>query len=324
MKNYSSTTKVNSRRTSNRTLGPLFIVGGVVVVLFFMLSFLLRPLAELVVTPVVYLKHWVEDSEAVIPTFMRDRAALSNQIAELTQIITERSFDQSTIAELQAENKELEALLGAEGEMRMVANVLAKPGTVPFDTIVLDKGSSDGIVEKAPVYIGDSVVIGYVEKVFPETSVVLLVTSPNVETTVYVLVTNIYTTAVGQGGGVLRVGVPQGIELTIGNTVIIPSISSALFGEVVAVDSEPSRPEQYGFVTLEEALSTLYVVAVGEDPIEPVSFSEVQEIIAGARRDLLTVDVPPDMLIDVTSATSTVTSTATSTATSSPLVDEEV
>ncbi len=324
MKHYSSTTKVNSRRTSNSTLGPLFIVGSVVLVLFFFLSFLLRPLSELLVTPVIYMKHWVEDSEAVIPTFIRDRTALSNQIAELTQIITERSFDRSTIVELQAENKELQALLGADGERRTVANVLAKPGTVPFDTLVLDKGSEDGIVEQAPVYIGDSVVIGYIEKVFPQTSVVLLVTSPNVESTVYVLGPNIYTTAVGQGGGVLRVGVPQGIELSVGNTVIIPSISSALFGEVVAIDSEPSRPEQYGFVTLEEALSTLYLVAVGEAPIKPMSFSEVQEIIAGARRDLLKVDVPPEMLIDVTSATSSATSSATTTATTSRMVDEEV
>jgi hypothetical protein len=287
------------------------MAGGVVVVLFFMLSFLMKPLVELVVTPVVYVQHWVQDSEAVIPSFVRDRAALSNQIAELRQTLIERSYDQNTITALQAENAQLEALLGAEGERRHVANVLAKPGTVPFDTVVIDRGSNDGIQERAPVYIGDSVAIGYVEKVFPETSVVVLVTSPGMESTVYVLGPNIYTTAVGQGGGVLRVGVPQGIELAEGNTVIIPAISSAIFGAVVAVDSEPARPEQYGFVTLEAALSTLYVVSVGDQPVEPLSFSQVQDIIAESKRDLLKTEVPPDMLIDLSDATSTASTTAT-------------
>lgn len=280
-------------------------------VVFFALSFLIKPLVELVVAPVVYVQHWVQDSEAALPSFVRDRVALANQIAELRQTITERSYDQNTITALQAENAKLEALLGAEGEVRTVANVIAKPGTVPFDTIVLDKGSNDGIMERAPVYIGDSVAIGYVEKVFPETSVVVLVTSPGMESTVYVLGPDIYTTAVGQGGGVLRVGVPQGIDLAEGNTVIIPAISSAIFGAVVAVDSEPARPEQYGFVTLEAALTTLYMVSVGNAPVESLSFSEVQDIIAASKRDLLKTDVPPEMLIDLTDATSTASTTAT-------------
>lgn len=309
MKNYSSITKASSRQTSNRRISILLGIGVLLLSLFFVGAFVVRPVVELVTTPVLYVQSWIRSSDAVIPSLLRDRSALTNQIAELRQSLMESSYDDEEISRLRAENDSLRTLLGEDEDKRVLAKVIAKPGMVPYDTMVIDAGSNEGITEHAPVFIGDSVVIGYVQKVFPETSVVLLVTSPGLESTAYVLGPNIYATAVGQGGGVLRLGVPQGIELSEGNVVIVPTLSGAMFGEVVAVESESARPEQYGFVTLEEALSTVYMVSVGTRPITPQSFSEVQEIIANTERRLLTTDVPVDMLLGTATTSSSTAST---------------
>lgn len=318
MKKFSSITRGNSRHISrNKKLRTLALCGVGAVVLLLLLPKLFSYGASLALSPLHAFDDYLKDSSNSLPQYLRDRGSL---IAELDRIKSQYaavSGERFTIDLLSAENRELRGLLGDAGEERVVAGVIGRPNKLPYDVLVLDKGSEDGILEGAPVFIASSTVIGVVNKVFQKNAVVELITSPGFTTSVYILGPDIYTTAEGVGGGQLRVGVPQGIPLSEGDLVILPSIASGVYGEISVVDSVPTRPEQYGYVSPQTPLSSLRLVSVGDAPLEPVSFEEAQAIVASSKSALFEVPVPEGLLITADSASSTGTSTASSTASTS-------
>lgn len=310
MRKFSSTTKANSRRTlRHNALVPLVLLGAVAITLVVFAPRVISYASSFVFTPIVAVEHWVAESGAALPTFLRSRAALLEEAAELRQSLAEHAGTADSVARLAAENDELRALLAATSSDRIAAGVVGRPGMLPYDVLLIDRGTEDGIVERAPVYVGEDRVIGFVVRANEQTSLVALATTPHFESTVYIYGPNIYTTAVGMGGGTLRVNVPQGIGLTEGDLVVMPSLSGGVYGAISVVDSVPSRPEQYGYVSMETPLSGVRLVGVGREPIGTMSFDEAREVVETVRRDMLTVDVPHGVLVDVTTGTSTATST---------------
>jgi cell shape-determining protein MreC len=267
---------------------------------------------SLVLSPIHAVQTWVQHSSGSLPQYLRERTVLVEQINDLKSSLATQSGEQFTIELLSKENEELRVLLGDIEEKRIVAGIIGRPNKLPYDVLVLDKGSADNIVEGAPVFIGKDTVIGIVKKVFPKSSVVELITSSGFSASVYIFGPNIYTNAVGIGGGQLRVGVPQGITLTEGDLVVLPSAATGVYGSISTVDSVPTRPEQYGYVSPEIPLSSLRLVSVGDAPLEPVSFEEAQAIVAEAHSAVFEVPVPEGILV-TTNGTSTASSTATTT-----------
>ena len=303
--------KANSRRTlrSKRlvlfSVGALALFGGVL-----MVPFIFATLASLIFTPIAATKTWLFESSASFPQFFRDRAALVEEIASLKGELAASGGNRFTIDALSLENDELRRLLGYEGETRILAGIIGRPNVLPYDVLMLDRGSQDGIKEGAPVFISDSTIIGIIRSVTSDSSIVELISTPGFETTVFIIGPDIFTNAIGIGGGQLRVGVPQGIKITEGDLVVIPSVTSGVYGAITHIESEPSQPEQYGFVSTDIPLSGMRLVSVGSTPVSPVSFEEAQAILMKEREALLKVPVPEGVLVI---ASTTATSTATST-----------
>ena len=210
-------------------------------------------------------------------------------------------INEDDLRRLRSENEELRSLLSDSGDPRVAAGVIGRPTNLPYDVLVIDRGTDDGIVKDAPVYIDSDRIIGFVAETHSKSSIVALVTTPGWRSTVYIYGPNIYTTAVGIGGGITRVHVPQGIMLEVGNNVVIPALSAGTYGTITAVDSVPSRPEQYGYVAMNTPIGELRVVSVGTRPLSVIDFEAAREIINQARRELLEVPVPEGVLIDVES-----------------------
>lgn len=303
----------NSRSTSrNKKLRVIVLLGVVALLLLFFAPRVISLAASLVLSPMHAIEYWFVHSSASFPYYLRDRAALIDEIGTLQSNNAAQSGERYTLELLHRENDELRALLHDAQEARIVAGVIGRPNKLPYDVLVVDKGSDDGVVEGAPVFASENSVIGMVQKVFRQSSVVELITSPNFSTSVYIFGPDIYTTAIGQGGGQLRVGVPQGIDLNEGDLVILPSASTGVYGKISVIDSVPTRPEQYGYVSPDVPISSLRLVAIGDAPLEPVSFEEAQAAVLEARREVFSIPVPEDVLV-----TAHGSSTATSTGTTS-------
>lgn len=330
MKKYSWITREKSRRTSptrTRTL-KLLAVGAVAVFLLWLVPQLLAQTVALVATPVQATKTWLFESTGNLPHYFRDRRALVAENERLREELALAGGQDQVLKLLKAENDELRRLLGeTEADERLLAGIIGRPDALPYDVLVIDKGSRDGVVQDAPVYIGEHQVIGLVRNVYFDSAVVELVTTPDVVSSVYIVGPDIYTNAVGMGGGQLRVGVPQGVTLSVGDSVILPAAESGVFGTINHVESLPTRPEQHGYVSTDIPLQSLRLVAVGRAPLRSISFSEAQEVVSEGLSDLLQVPVPEGVLVVTDSATSTARSssaTATSTATTSAAATDDL
>lgn len=321
MKKFSSTVKGSSRRISKRAnMLPLLAVGGALVLLMVTLPWLFSRLSALMMTPVVRFESWLSESSATVPSYFRDRNELLGDIEDLQRELESDRASKGSVQLLQSENADLRALLGTTDEERIAAGVIGRPTALPYDVLVIDQGSKQGVTENAPVYSGSNTVIGFVAAVYSDTSVVTLVTTPGFTSTVYIYGPDIYTTAEGLGGGMLRVRVPQGILLSEGDLVILPSLGSGIYGTVSVVESIATEPEQYGYVSTETPISSLRFVSVGIQPLASLSFEEAKEVVDNVRRNLLTVPVPSGVLIDTENlATSTATSSSATSSNDSAL-----
>ncbi len=298
--------KASSRRTSqNKRITEVVVVGIIALMLFWLLPKVVYVAGALVMAPINGVKTWLAESSASLPQYLRNRSVLVDELQVLEQQLADRGGDRFTTDMLAKENTELRGLLGDTGDERILAGVIGRPNALPYDMLLIDQGERDGIAPGAPVYIGDRTVIGFVQSVAERTSLVTLITTPDFSSTVYVLGPDIFTTAVGMGGGQLRVGIPQGIIVKEGDLVILPSITSGVYGAVSHIEMIPSQPEQYAYVAPRTPIGSLRLVAVGKTPMVGSSFDAALANVAVAKSDLFTVPVPPGYQATGTAATST-------------------
>ena len=301
--------KASSRRTSNKGKQLRIIaLGALGIFVLLTAPWMAHQLAALVVTPVVKTVHWFETSTASLPQYLRNRGELLQEITDLQNEISTMRADRYAVNRLEQENKELRQLLNDVGDNRVVAGVIGRPPELPYDVLLLDRGSDAGLVAGAPVYMGNQTVIGVVRSVTPTTAIVDLVTSPSFESLVYIMGVNIYANAVGTGSGYMVVGVPQGVPVAVDDMVIMPSVSPGVYGTITHIEAEPTRAQQLAYVTTDTTLNSLRLVTVATEPIAVPSVENIKGTVDSALQTQLNFEI--DRLPN---ATTTATSTASTT-----------
>lgn len=259
--------KVRSRHSTKyskyRKHVQVVTLAGLLIIFGLFVPKIISGIATVLVYPFHATSVWLDKSSSLVPTFFRDRESLlaENESLKNQLVILERN--DITQRRLFEENNNLRSLLGVNEETRIAAAVIARPNELPYDFLQIDRGTNSGIEIGAPVFIGKDIVIGLVVYATEEYSFVELVTSPNFNATTFIAGPNVVVTMEGMGGGVARVKVPQGIPLSVGNLVYLPSVEPGIFGKISFVENEPTQPEQYGYITPDIAISGLYRVSVG-------------------------------------------------------------
>jgi len=268
----------------------------VVLVSFLVIGMLLvmPRIASFVSGVVMYPFHasaiWLDESSSLVPTFIRDRVSLQEKIAGLENELVVAAKVDLTQQRMLEENNYLRNLLGVGAQERTAAAVIARPNELPYDFLQIDRGRAHGIEVGAPVFIGQDIVIGLVAYTASQYSFVELITTPGFEASAFITGPNVAVTMEGMGGGVARVRVPQGISLTTGSLVYLPSIEPGVFGRISYVENLPTQPEQYGYITPDIAMSGLHRVSVGKLSQISRSVEEIDEKISEIIKKQLLVD----------------------------------
>jgi hypothetical protein len=236
--------------------------------------------------------------------YVKSQDELVRRIETLENELAVAAGTDLTQQRLYEENVWLRQLLGVDSESRIAAAVIARPTELPYDLMQIDRGERDGIKVGAPVYIGLDNVIGVVTYTAPRYAFIQLFTSPGFAATAFISGADVMTTLEGYGGGVARVSVPQGISLSVGNLVHVPSIDPGVFGRVEYVENRPSQPEQYGYITLPKPVSGIHYVAVARESVAVVAAPIVEERVRQIIQEALFIDVSTFVI-----ATSTASST---------------
>ena len=196
-------------------------------------------------------------------TLALENDALRAQIASTSVALMDRDM-------LYAENLQLKTLLNNPVSVHTtLAAVLMRPPGSPYDTLMLDVGSQNGVAVGDLVAAGGSIYIGTIEAVYPTASRATLFSAPG--ETYEALLINKRTNAsvpisiAGQGGASLTGQVPAGTDVAVGDRIIFPGVASQLVAQVSAVDS-----------TIEQSFKTVYM----QLPVNPFSlqFVEVRRV----------------------------------------------
>jgi cell shape-determining protein MreC len=176
-------------------------------------------------------------------SLLRSKKSLVLENNSLKQRLLDMREDILTFRLISQENKELKALAGMNAEKKTVlAVVLARPNVSPYDTFVIGIGSGAGIEKGNQVFVSDDIVIGAVEAVYRNTSVVKLFSAPGEKTAVAIGPENVPAEAVGRGGGNFLTRIPRGIGIEEGYFITMPGINQKVFGIVEVIEDESADP----------------------------------------------------------------------------------
>jgi len=137
-----------------------------------------------------------------------------------------------------------------------VATILSKPNQSPYDTLLIDAGTNQGVKTGDAVFALGDVPIGSVSDVSSSSATVILFSNPGTTTQVIIPSAvsalnasatavpttaggNVATQIVGRGGGNFEIVIPKGSVLQEGAQAVLPGINAYVVGIVQKVISDP-------------------------------------------------------------------------------------
>lgn len=173
---------------------------------------------------------------------------------------------------LAEENKELKNQIGFLQEKQteyVTANVLGKNTSSIEQSIIIDKGESSGIKIGHPVITGKGILVGKVEKIESDTSVVRLVNDNRSKVAATILNKEKSLGVVEGGYGIsMRMSfIPRNEIISIGDDIVTSGLevempNGLLIGHVVAVENEAYQPFQQAVLSPVVDLGKLTIVTV--------------------------------------------------------------
>ncbi|MDO8523881.1 MAG: rod shape-determining protein MreC [bacterium] len=145
---------------------------------------------------------------------------------------------------LSDENMKLREILNAPVTPKgILARVLSRPPRTAYDTLLVDQGASAGIqVSDLAVYQG--IALGRVASVGEESALVQLFSSAGTEADAILGTPEAIAVAHGLGGGAFEIFVPQGVSVSVGDSVRTSGTASLILGVVAGVSSKPTDSSQ--------------------------------------------------------------------------------
>lgn len=200
----------------------------------------------------------------VFPHSFRSQNTIETENKELRKRIVELEASQLELPLLKSQNTNLKFLLGRSGDVkakRILASVLEAPSKTPFDILLLDVGTNDGIVVDDKIFVGP-LAIGKIVEVSTLYSKAMLFSAP--QNKFEGRLNEIQIEVEGQGGGQFESLVPIGMKVEVGDSLVLPALSPKVFGVVTVIEkletegfkkilfSLPVNPNQITEVTIEK------------------------------------------------------------------------
>ena len=180
-------------------------------------------------------------SVGAVGTFFTDKRELA---LERDRVQTE---NEGLIAEngaLRERVADLTALLGSRTETNsgIVGGVLARPPVSPYDVLVIDVGTGDGVKTGAQVFGNGGTPLGTVASVNNSSARVLLYSAPGRETAAWVGEKRIAGTLRGEGSGAFTMLIAREAGVVVGDLILVPGAGALPVGTVISVEDDPAAP----------------------------------------------------------------------------------
>jgi len=201
----------------------------------------------------------IESFKAVLSdkeTLIKKNLALEAKLGENETRIKE-------IEAIESENFSLKEILGRKKSADLIiARVMLRPNRSPYDTLLVDAGENAGVRTGSNVFALGDTLIGTVEAVYKDASLVSLFSTPGREFEARLGGEDISIKLTGRGGGSFEAVIPRAVLVSQGDSVVIPSLSRSVIGYVEATVSDPRDPFVKLFILSPVSFSTLRFVEI--------------------------------------------------------------
>ena len=176
-------------------------------------------------------------------------SVLKNRVAELESKIL-------LLEPLEKENQELKAMFShpEDAKKYILGAIISRPPQSPYDVLIIDTGSNNGVKEGMTATAFSNTLLGYVTDVFPQTSKVKLVSFPEEETNALIESVStgakISALAIGRGGGGMEIKIPSSVEVHSGDRIMTLGTYPLMLGIVERAEINLSDPFQKIFFRL--------------------------------------------------------------------------
>jgi cell shape-determining protein MreC len=233
-------------------------VASVAVAVFVFLHYagagMLGGIAHTVAKPFWYIEQGVQSAALTVSSYFTSHAQLTRENEQLRAEIERARARLADHSQVVAELYRLRKQVGRTNEDTKViqAFILKRPGATPYDTLVVDVGSTKGVKIGKKVYVDVGVPLGTVATVYDSTAVIRLISSPGDELDVYVAdeKTNEMTAFVakGRGLGTYELSVPIDFPVELGTPVSLPGPGAQVIGTVRSIEEHDSKSFRTLFV----------------------------------------------------------------------------
>ncbi|MCM2339432.1 MAG: rod shape-determining protein MreC [Burkholderiales bacterium] len=231
---------------------------SIFVVVLFILIFLkngvfdgLSYVSNIIFRPVISLGNNFSMKISNFGPYLKSKKALVAENESLKLKLDENNARMTNYDTLSDENLKIKEILNRKQENKnlILGSILSKPNQSPYDTLIIDIGTKDGVVEGQKVLVLGDTPVGYIKEVYPRSSKVVLYSNPGEKTEVVVSGSPVSTSTslggdtfmqvVGRGGGNFEMILPRDFVLQNGTEVVLPGITSHVIGTVETIISDP-------------------------------------------------------------------------------------
>jgi len=211
--------------------------------------------------PVYVVQIAVGDKLESLAYLLNSKKSLRAENTRLKDTLDALVVESYAAKSLRADNQYLKSVLHRDTSRDfMLSRVLAYPGAIPYDTLLIDVGSESGAETGMRVFADGDFVIGEITRVFQKSALVTLYSTFGNEFSVTLGATATPATARGVGNGNFRLILPKGVPVEMGDIVEIPEIGPAYAGIVGAVEKSAERSLQEVYFRWPFGVSTLRYV----------------------------------------------------------------
>lgn len=217
------------------------------------------------------LYNWSVSIEDNTETFMSVED-LQQAYAALKKAYLFNKIDHTKMTLLEEENNALRkqlAFLSAHSFVSVGADVIGKQIDPMGSTLIINRGSRDGIKESNPVIVYSGIVIGKIARVEEDMAIIRLITDnqSRIAATLMNKEKSIGLVEGGFGLSVRMTSVPQHEMIAIGDTVITSGLEKEMphgliIGQVESVEKEVYEPFQRAIIASPVDLQELTIVSV--------------------------------------------------------------
>lgn len=144
--------------------------------------------------------------------------------------------------------------------------ILSRPPRTPYDSLIIDIGEDEGLLEGDLVYAERNFVIGEVAEVYAASSIVKLFSSPDQKVDVLIGSSTTPVIAEGRGGGNFYIKIPKNINVTEGDQIVAPGIREHVFGTAEQVETDDAEAYSHVYFKLPVNIYSLHYVQIKKNP----------------------------------------------------------